>query len=148
VYLLSASVGFCLNVAAEPASFVLHHINDIEISHLELYNDGWSMVHGLAGEVERVMDEADDVVVNTFWEMEPEYIAGYTEARKMKVWTVRPVSLHHRRMGTTTMLALRGGVTPPPSSTPSQLGRQRGSRDLDLDQPGGSARETLRLSRP
>jgi hypothetical protein len=43
VKLPSASVGFCLNVAAEPGSFVLHHVNlyvdGIEISHPELYND-------------------------------------------------------------------------------------------------------------
>jgi hypothetical protein len=52
VHLLSASIGFCLNVATEPGSFVLHHVNDIEISHPELYNDGWFMVHGLTGEVE------------------------------------------------------------------------------------------------
>jgi hypothetical protein len=83
------------------------------------------------------MAEADGVDVNTFLEMEPEYVAGYAEAWKMKVWTVGPVSLHHRRMGTTTLLASRGDVTPPPPSTPSQLGRRRGSGDLDLGQAGG-----------
>jgi hypothetical protein len=35
------------------------------------------MVHGLAGEVEWVMDEANGVIVNTFLEMEPEYVTGY-----------------------------------------------------------------------
>jgi hypothetical protein len=89
--------------------FVLHHINDIEISHPELYNDGQFVVHRLTGEVEWVMAEADGVVVNTFLEMEPEYVTGYVEAWKMKVWTIGPVSLHHRRMGTTTLIASRGG---------------------------------------
>jgi hypothetical protein len=53
VKLPSASVGFCLNVAAEPGPFVLHHVNlyveGIEISHPELYNDGRYVVHGLHG---------------------------------------------------------------------------------------------------
>jgi hypothetical protein len=66
----------------------------------------------------------------------------------MKVWTVRLVSLHHRRMGTATLLVLRGGVTPPPPSMPSQLGRQRGSGDLNLGQAGGGAQEASRLSQP
>jgi hypothetical protein len=43
-------VSFCLNVAAEPGPFILHHVNDIEISHPELYNDGRFMVHELAGD--------------------------------------------------------------------------------------------------
>jgi UDP-glucosyltransferase 73C len=77
------------------------------------------VLHGLASEVERVMVEANDIVVKTFLEMESKYVVGYAEARKMKVWTVGPVSLHHRRMGTATPLALRGGVTPPPPATPS-----------------------------
>jgi hypothetical protein len=93
VNLPSASIGFCLNVATGP--FVLHHVNNIEISHPELYNDGRFVVHGLMGEVERVMAEADDVVVNTFLEMEPEYVTGYAKAWKMKVWTIGPVSFHH-----------------------------------------------------
>jgi hypothetical protein len=87
------------------------------------------------------MAEANSVVVNTFLEMEPEYVVGYVEAWKMKVWTVGPVSLDHQRMGTATLLALRGGVTPPPPSTPSQLGRRRGSGDLNLGQAGGGTRE-------
>jgi hypothetical protein len=53
VKLPSASVGFCLNVTAEPGPFVLHHVNlyvdGIEISHPELYNDGRYVVHGLHG---------------------------------------------------------------------------------------------------
>jgi hypothetical protein len=48
-----APVGFCLNVAADPGPFVLHHVNlyvdGIEISHPELYNDGRYVVHGLHG---------------------------------------------------------------------------------------------------
>jgi hypothetical protein len=76
VNLPSTSVGFCLNVTAEPGSFVLHHINGIEISHRELYNVSRFVVHGLTSEVERVMTEADGVVVNTFLEMEPEYVMG------------------------------------------------------------------------
>jgi hypothetical protein len=106
------------------------------------------VLHGLTSEVERVMVETNDIVVNTFLEMELKYVVGYAEAWKMKVWTVGPVSLHHRRMGTATPLASRGGVTPPPPSTPSQLGRRRGSGDLDLGQAGGGAREASRLSRP
>jgi UDP-glucosyltransferase 73C len=46
-------------------------------------------------EVERVMAEANGVIVNTFLEMEPEYVAGYAEVQKMKVWSVGPVPLHH-----------------------------------------------------
>jgi hypothetical protein len=53
VKLPSASIGFCLNVAAEPGPFVLHHVNlnvdGIEVSHPELYNDGRFVVHGLHG---------------------------------------------------------------------------------------------------
>jgi hypothetical protein len=139
-------VGFCLNIAAESGLFVLHHINDIKISHPELYNDSQFVVHGLMSEVERVMAKANCVIVNTFLEMEPEYVAGYAEVRKMKVWSVGPVSLHHWRMGTATLLPSRGGVTPPPS-TPSQLGRRRGSRDLDLGQAGGGAQAVSRLDR-
>jgi hypothetical protein len=145
----STSVGFCLNITAESGPFILHHINDIEISHPELYNDGQFVVHGLTCEVKRVMAKADDVVVNTFLQMEPESVVDYAEARKMKVWTVEPVSLHHRRMGMVTLLASRGGVTPPPPpSTPSQLGRRRGSRDLDLRQAGDGAQEASWLGRP
>jgi hypothetical protein len=112
---------------------------------LKLYNDDRFMVHGLMGEVKRVMAEADSVVVNTFMEMELKYVTGYAEARKMKVWTVGPVSLHHWCMGTTMLLPSRGGVIPTPPSTPSQLGRRCGSGDLDLGQAGGDAREALRL---
>jgi hypothetical protein len=82
VNLSSASIGFCLNVAAEPGPFALYHVNDIVISHPELYNDGRFMVQGLTREVERVMVEADSVVVNTFLEMEPEYVAGYVQRRR------------------------------------------------------------------
>jgi hypothetical protein len=98
------------------------------------------MVHGLTVEVEPVMAEADGVIMNTFLEMEPEYITGYAEVWKMKVWTVGPVSLHHWRMGTMTLLGSRGSVTPPPPSTPSQLCRRRGLRDLDLSQAGAALR--------
>ncbi|TVU10159.1 hypothetical protein EJB05_43670, partial [Eragrostis curvula] len=49
----SASVGFCLNVAAQPGPFVIHHVNlyvdGVEVSHPELYNDGRYVVHGLRG---------------------------------------------------------------------------------------------------
>ncbi|KAF8772692.1 hypothetical protein HU200_005660 [Digitaria exilis] len=54
--------------------------------------------------VERARAEADGVVMNTFEAMEPEYLAGYSEARKMKVWSVGPVSLYHE----TATLAARG----------------------------------------
>lgn len=49
----SASVGFCLNVAAEPRPFSVHHaslyVDGVEISHPELYDDGRYVVHGLRG---------------------------------------------------------------------------------------------------
>ncbi|KAL6861835.1 hypothetical protein ACP4OV_017535 [Aristida adscensionis] len=57
--------------------------------------------------VERAQAEADGVIVNTFAEMEPEYVAGYAAARGMKVWTVGPVSLYHERAAT---LVARGGT--------------------------------------
>ncbi|KAL6861834.1 hypothetical protein ACP4OV_017534 [Aristida adscensionis] len=57
--------------------------------------------------IERARAEADGVVMNTFVEMEPEYVAGYAAARRMKVWTVGPVSLYHRRTGT---MASRGNA--------------------------------------
>jgi hypothetical protein len=59
--------------------------------------------------VERARAEADGVVVNTFLEIEPEYVAGYAKARKMKVWTVGPVSLYHHQGAAT--LASRGNTT-------------------------------------
>uniref|UniRef100_A0A0A9EWX6 FAS1 domain-containing protein n=1 Tax=Arundo donax TaxID=35708 RepID=A0A0A9EWX6_ARUDO len=53
VKLPSASMGFCLNVAAEQGPFVVHHVSlyvdGIEVSHPELYNDGRYVVHGLHG---------------------------------------------------------------------------------------------------
>ncbi|AQL01173.1 UDP-glycosyltransferase 73E1 [Zea mays] len=66
---------------------------------------GWE---DFADYVERARAEADGVVMNTFEEMEPEYVAGYAAARGMKVWTVGPVSLYHQRAGT---LAARGRAT-------------------------------------
>ncbi|OEL27745.1 UDP-glycosyltransferase 73C5 [Dichanthelium oligosanthes] len=61
----------------------------------------------LADYIERARAEADGVIVNTFLEMEPEYVAGYAEARGMKVWTVGPVALYHQGAAT---LASRGNV--------------------------------------
>ncbi|GJN00361.1 hypothetical protein PR202_ga17786 [Eleusine coracana subsp. coracana] len=58
--------------------------------------------------VERARAEADGVIMNTFTEMEPEYVAGYAAARNMKVWTVGPVSLYHQNVAT---LATRGNAT-------------------------------------
>ncbi|CAL5043898.1 unnamed protein product [Urochloa decumbens] len=60
--------------------------------------------------IERARAEADGVVMNTFEEMEPEYVAGYAAARNMKVWTVGPVSLYHHRCGAGTTLAARGNA--------------------------------------
>ncbi|OEL34316.1 UDP-glycosyltransferase 73C3 [Dichanthelium oligosanthes] len=57
--------------------------------------------------IERARAEADGVIMNTFEEMEPEYVAGYAAARKMRVWTVGPVSLYHQRAAT---LAARGNA--------------------------------------
>ncbi|XP_047054136.1 UDP-glycosyltransferase 73C5-like [Lolium rigidum] len=62
----------------------------------------------LADGVERAHAQADGVVMNSFLEMEPEYVAGYVAARKMKVWTIGPVSLYHRHAAT---LAARGNTT-------------------------------------
>ncbi|KAG2605016.1 hypothetical protein PVAP13_4NG120119 [Panicum virgatum] len=59
--------------------------------------------------IERARAEADVVIMNTFEEMEPEYVAGYAAARKMKVWTVGPVSLYHHKRDAT--LAARGYAT-------------------------------------
>ncbi|KAF8660847.1 hypothetical protein HU200_057437 [Digitaria exilis] len=60
-------------------------------------------------EVEQALVEADGIVTNSFVEMEPEFVAGYAEARRMKVWTVGPVSLFHHRTTTTTS-ASRGNA--------------------------------------
>ncbi|KAK3128686.1 hypothetical protein QOZ80_6BG0465180 [Eleusine coracana subsp. coracana] len=60
--------------------------------------------------VERARAEADGVIMNTFLEMEPEFVAGYASARKMKVWTVGPVSLYHHQRADNT-LATRGKTT-------------------------------------
>jgi hypothetical protein len=60
-----------------------------------------------ADDVEQALVEADGIVTNSFLEMEPEYVAGYAEARRMKVWTVGPVSLFHQRTAT---LASRGNT--------------------------------------
>ncbi|RLN11982.1 hypothetical protein C2845_PM09G06480 [Panicum miliaceum] len=59
--------------------------------------------------IERARAEADGVIMNTFEEMEPEYVAGYAAARKMKVWAVGPVSLYHQQRAAT--LAARGYAT-------------------------------------
>ncbi|CAL5046719.1 unnamed protein product [Urochloa decumbens] len=59
--------------------------------------------------VERARAEADGVIMNTFEEMEPEYVTGYAAARKMKVWTVGPVSVYHKR-GAEGTLAARGNA--------------------------------------
>uniref|UniRef100_A0A0D9VU76 Glycosyltransferase n=1 Tax=Leersia perrieri TaxID=77586 RepID=A0A0D9VU76_9ORYZ len=63
---------------------------------------GWEK---FADDVERAWAESDGDVINTFLEMEPEFVAGYVAARGTKVWTVGPVALYHR---TTATLALRG----------------------------------------
>ncbi|RLN08376.1 uncharacterized protein C2845_PM11G15830 [Panicum miliaceum] len=53
VKLPSASVGFCLDVAAEHGPFSVHHaslyVDGVKISHPELYDDGRYVVHGLHG---------------------------------------------------------------------------------------------------
>ncbi|KAK1603653.1 hypothetical protein QYE76_027326 [Lolium multiflorum] len=62
----------------------------------------------LADAIECARAKADGVVMNSFLEMEPEYIAGYEAARNMKVWTIGPVSLYHRYAAT---LAARGNTS-------------------------------------
>ncbi|KQK21605.1 hypothetical protein BRADI_1g61897v3, partial [Brachypodium distachyon] len=69
---------------------------------------GWPGWEQFGDDVETARAQADGVVINTFLEMEPEYVAGYTAARGMKVWTVGPVSLYHQHTAT---LALRGDTT-------------------------------------
>ncbi|KAJ1258552.1 hypothetical protein BS78_10G084200 [Paspalum vaginatum] len=69
-------------------------------------SDEWK---DFADYVERARAEADGVVMNNFAEMEPEYVAGYAAARKMKVWTVGPVSLYHQQQRAAT-LAARGNA--------------------------------------
>ncbi|CAL5039134.1 unnamed protein product [Urochloa decumbens] len=59
-------------------------------------------------ELEQAVVKADGLLVNSFQEMEPQYVAGYAEARRMKVWTVGPVSLFHQ---STTTLSSRGNTT-------------------------------------
>jgi hypothetical protein len=61
--------------------------------------------------LERAQAEADGVIMNTFEEMEPEYVAGYAATRKKKVWTVGPVSLYHQQGGGGATLAARGSGT-------------------------------------
>uniref|UniRef100_R7W5U4 Cytokinin-O-glucosyltransferase 3 n=1 Tax=Aegilops tauschii TaxID=37682 RepID=R7W5U4_AEGTA len=68
---------------------------------------GWPGWEKFGDDVERARAEADGVVMNTFVEMEPEYVAGYAAARGMKVWTVGPVSLYHQHV---TTLAARGNT--------------------------------------
>ncbi|KAI4976274.1 hypothetical protein ZWY2020_049881 [Hordeum vulgare] len=62
----------------------------------------------LADEIELALAESDGVVMNSFLEMEPEYVAGYADARKLKLWTIGPVSLYHQHAAT---LAKRGNTT-------------------------------------
>ncbi|EAZ26987.1 hypothetical protein OsJ_10913 [Oryza sativa Japonica Group] len=55
-----------------------------------------------ADDLERARAESDGVVINTVLEMEPEYVAGYAEARGMKLWTVgagRALPPEHRDAG-------------------------------------------------
>ncbi|KAL5199992.1 hypothetical protein ABZP36_021195 [Zizania latifolia] len=66
---------------------------------------GWE---DYADAVECAVAEADGVVMNTFLEMEPEFVAGYEAARGMKVYTIVSVSLYHQR---TMTLAARGKTT-------------------------------------
>ncbi|XP_020190825.2 UDP-glycosyltransferase 73C6-like [Aegilops tauschii subsp. strangulata] len=62
----------------------------------------------IADEIELALVEADGIVMNSFMEMEPEYVTGYAAARKMEVWTTGPVSLYHQHAAT---LANRGNTT-------------------------------------
>uniref|UniRef100_A0A0D9WN62 Glycosyltransferase n=1 Tax=Leersia perrieri TaxID=77586 RepID=A0A0D9WN62_9ORYZ len=68
-------------------------------------NPGWE---DYGDAMERALAEADGIVMNTFVEMEPEFVAGYAAARGMKVWTIGPVSLYHQE---TISLAARGKTT-------------------------------------
>ncbi|CAN6164655.1 unnamed protein product [Urochloa humidicola] len=82
-----------------------------------------------ADEVEQVLTEADGIVTNSFLEMEPEYVAGYAEARRMNVWTVGPVSLYHHRIGgASATVAARGNT--------AAIGADECLRWLDGKAPG------------
>ncbi|BAS84266.1 UDP-glycosyltransferase 73C12 [Oryza sativa Japonica Group] len=83
---------------------------------------GWEK---FADDLERARAESDGVVINTVLEMEPEYVAGYAEARGMKLWTVGPVALYHR---STATLAARGNT--------AAIGADECLRWLDGKEPG------------
>jgi len=70
--------------------------------------------------VERARAEADGVIVNTFEEMEPEFVAGYAAARKMKVWTVGPVSTYHQSSPTPAASALASRGLRAPAIDPDE----------------------------
>ncbi|CAN6178833.1 unnamed protein product [Urochloa humidicola] len=82
-----------------------------------------------ADEVEQVLTEADGIVTNSFLEMEPEYVAGYAEARRMNVWTVGPVSLYHHRIGGASATVVARGNT-------AAIGADECLRWLDGKAPG------------
>ncbi|KAJ1258553.1 hypothetical protein BS78_10G084300 [Paspalum vaginatum] len=63
--------------------------------------------------VERARAEADGVILNTFLELEPEYVAAYAAARKMKVWTVGPVATYHQSRTTLASRGLRTSAVDP-----------------------------------
>uniref|UniRef100_M8BKR3 Cytokinin-O-glucosyltransferase 1 n=1 Tax=Aegilops tauschii TaxID=37682 RepID=M8BKR3_AEGTA len=54
----------------------------------------------LADEIELALVESGEVVMNSFLEMDLEYVAGDAAARNMKPWTMGPVSLYHQHAET------------------------------------------------
>ncbi|CAO1947717.1 unnamed protein product [Urochloa humidicola] len=92
-------------------------------------SDAWKE---FADYIERARAEADGVVMNTFEEMEPEYVAGYAAARKKKVWTVGPVSLYHHRQGT----GAGAGATLAARGNAAAIDADECLRWLDGNEPG------------
>jgi hypothetical protein len=50
----------------------------------------------LGKEIDRAQADVDGIIINTFFELEPDYVRGFAAAWGKKVWTVGPVSLHHQ----------------------------------------------------
>uniref|UniRef100_J3LNX1 UDP-glycosyltransferases domain-containing protein n=1 Tax=Oryza brachyantha TaxID=4533 RepID=J3LNX1_ORYBR len=108
--LLLATHGAVCTIVATPATAARGRptVERFEVTRAQapgfFRNPGWEK---FADDVERARAEADGVVMNTFLEMEPEYVSGYADARGMKVWTVGPVALYHQ---STATLAARGNA--------------------------------------
>ncbi|KAJ0624661.1 putative flavanone 7-O-beta-glucosyltransferase [Helianthus annuus] len=88
-------------ISSDSDYFVLLGIPDrIELTRAQA--DGWGKIREMEGmenffERMSVAEEgADGVVVNSFEELEPNYVKRLVEAKGKKVWCIGPVSLHNR----------------------------------------------------